>query len=150
VTFRQLLASLSTFLFLRCAELISGTVMCQVTVLPSNLMETELAGPKINVYIKPNRNLGPTCTLDPTTLLAMVDDAKREAARDLWSKHVAVPELRLRGTTTTLLGIFSASCAWRRLRALSSIVRYLPSLVGHCLRCREFQRRSCSGWLCSV
>lgn len=75
-----------------------------MTVLPGNLMETELPGPKINVYIKPNRNLGPTCTLDPSTLLAMVDDAKREAARDVFSNQMSVPELRMHCTTATLTG----------------------------------------------
>eukprot|EP00884_Botryococcus_braunii_P012750 jgi/Botrbrau1/21476/Bobra.0216s0084.1 len=83
---------------------LSNSATLKVTVLPGNLMETELSGPKINVYIKPNRNLGPTCTLDPHTLLAMVDDARREAARDVSSNQMAVPELRLHCTTATLTG----------------------------------------------
>lgn len=76
-----------------------------MTVLPSNLMETELTGPKINVYIKPNMMLGPTCTMDPGTLMAMVHDAAQEAARDVFSVPMSVPELQLRAATASLKGL---------------------------------------------
>lgn len=79
-------------------------------------METELTGPRINVYIKPNRNLGPTCTMDPGTLMAMAHDAAQEAAQDALSVPMSVPDLHLHATTASLRGLLVPIFVYSRFR----------------------------------
>ncbi len=76
----------------------------QVTVLPGSLVDGEPAGPKMNMYIKPNKALNSVNTLGPAGLLAMLDDLQQAGTRGICVSTAPVVALGLDTAVATITG----------------------------------------------